>query len=402
MRFARVLLAAVPVVLAAGCGGGDSGPPLLLVATGAGLTVLDGTTGLFDAPAASAVTTPDGSLLVRAEPIGTRTEVRASDVAGTGDGWLAMVDGTMEPRAVAADGTRVALVSPATVPAGPDGGIAPGCERTEIAVVGEDGAVERYELEGNVEPEAFAVDATALFVIVYEPAEAPTSYQVRRLDLVTGELGDVYSVDAELQESMRGTARTQVWDPEGDRLYTLYQLESGAEVVTFVHVLDLDEQWAHCVDLPAGFTIGSAGMALAEGGDELYVADAASGAVVEVDTVDLAVARTGSIASSPNGTASVAVDDGAVFVAALTGITRVDRDTLTGERTFATTGPVVGLQQSRVGDELFVAWADRIGVLDPESGAVLRDWPIDTGVTGGVLSLGGSTVPGYSGVKCAC
>lgn len=385
--------------LVAGCGGGADGPPLVVVGTASGLAVLDGGTGIVGPPSASAVTNPGGELLARAQPIGTQTQVRVTEVAGA-DWWSTTVDSTLEPRTLSSDGGRIALVAPAT--AWLPGAIAPGRDRTEIAIVHDGGAVERYDVDGNIEPEAFSLDGTALFVIEYLPAEAPTSYRVRRLDLGTGEVGDVFSADAELQESMRGTARTQVWDPDGGRLYTLYQLQAGPEVITFVHVLDLEEQWAHCIDLPAGFAPGTAGMALAEGGDELYVADAASGAVIEVDTVDLDVARTATVAPLPGGSASVAVDDEAVFIGAGTTITRLDRGSLAPEGDMTSANAVVGLQRSPVANELFVAWTGGVVVLNADTGEMLRQWWIDSALTGGVVSLGGRAIPAYSGSPCAC
>jgi len=402
MRTTRSLTVAVLLLVAAGgCGGGDAGPPLLLVGTGLGVAVLDAASGVLGPPAPTAISSPGGELLVRADLVGTRTQLRIVGVADGAEEWSSTVEGSYEPRSVAADGDRVALVPPPGPTAA--GALAPGRSRTDLAVVHDDGRTERYDLEGNVEPEAFSLDGTALFVISFLPAEAPTSYQVRRLDLGTGELGDVFSVDAELQESMRGTARTQAWDPDGDRLYTLYTSHHGDDVTTFVHVLDLDEQWAHCIDLPAGLSPGTAGMALAEGGDQLYVADAVGGSVVEVDTTELMVARVGSIAlRAAPGATSVATGDDEVYVGAGPEVVRLDRRSLEVVETFPSDGDVVGLQRSRTSDELFVGWVDGVGVLDPVEGTLLRRWPLDTAATGGVLSLGGRAVPGYAGIQCAC
>ena len=74
---------------------------------------------------------------------------------------------------------------------------------TSLTVVSTDtGDMRDYPLAGNFEPEAFATSGSSLFVIEYLPPMAPDRYRVRKLDLETGEVGAVYSVDGHLQESM--------------------------------------------------------------------------------------------------------------------------------------------------------------------------------------------------------
>jgi hypothetical protein len=398
MRVRSALTVALVLVAAAGCsGGGGAGSPLLLVGTNAGLAVLDAATGVLDGPTGVTVTTPGGELLVHAQWRGTRTVLRAERVADGSDAWDLELDGSYEPRTASVGASRVAL-GPPSEPLPPGILVAPR-STTELVVAHEDGRVDRYDLDGNVEPEAFSLDGTGLFVLSFQPPEAPTSYQVRRLNLRSGAIEDVYSVDAELQETMRGTARTQAWDPDGSRLYTLYTDDRGTN---FVHVLDLDEQWAHCVDLPSTIVPDTAGMAVADGGETLYVADATGGVLAEVDTVDLAVARSVDVAAEGSGwLTSVAVGDDAVFVADGAHVVRLDRGSLEPQGSFSVPG-VVGVQWSHVSDELFVADTGAVSVLDPRSGDVVRRWHVDAARTGGVVSLGGRTVPGYAGVQCAC
>ena len=400
MRATRALAAAVAAVLvAAGCGA-DSGPPLLLLGTEAGTAVVDGTTGIVGHVAPTALATPDGSLLVEATSSTGDTVVRATDVASNSERWVAGVGGVFEPRVASASGDLVALTPPWGSVAG--GLLAPGRATTQLRVVHADGNVDEYEVAANVEPEAFALDGSSLVVITYLPAEAPTSYQVRRLDLATGELSDMPSPDPDLQEDMRGTARTQVWDPDGSRLYTLYTLTAGPEVLAFVHVLDLDEQWAHCVDLPAGLAATTAGLALADDAGTLYVADAAGGGVAGIDTTRLSVERTGELGASsvdPTVRSVVAVAGSDLFVGAGAEITKVDRTSLQVLDRFVVATPVVGLQGSPT--ELYVADFDSLAVLDPRTGFQLHDFVL-VATTGALTSLGSRTIPAYTGSECAC
>jgi hypothetical protein len=165
-----------------------------------------------------------------------------------------------------------------------------------VVVAATTGEPERtYDLEGNFEPEAFTRKGDALFLVEYLPAMRPDRYRVRKLDLSSGAAGAVPSVDGHLQESMQGTARVSAASADGSRLYTLYTTDGPNGPKAFVHVLDLDEGWAHCVDLPAA--LGSAPedeLAIVAGaGDHgVVVIDAAGGVAAEVDPSTLRVART--------------------------------------------------------------------------------------------------------------
>ena len=143
-----------------------------------------------------------------------------------------------------------------------------------------------YDIAANIEPEAFSTDGGALFVVQYLPPMDPDRYQVRRLDLGTGELTLVPSVDGANQGQMPGIARTSVMAPDGRRLYTLYTSEENGQRYSFVHVLDLDRQWAHCVDLPLTFGADpeAMGIAIDPNGSRVYVADVAAGKLAAIDT----------------------------------------------------------------------------------------------------------------------
>jgi hypothetical protein len=388
-----VVAVVVVVVLGTACGGSDeaNGPPVLLVGTPSGVTVFDTATSTLSPPAPRAVTSPDGALLVRADLLGTRTWVRAVDLASATNRWDARVEGTFEPRAVSADGARVALTPPPG--ALEAGAVAPGRTTTDLAVVHNDGTSETYEVNGNVEPEAFSLDGTTLFVVQYLPARLPTSYQVRQLDLATGELADVESVDGELHGRMSGTARTQVWDPDGSRLYTLYTQEVGNSTTAFVHVLDLDEEWAHCVLLPDGFTPSSAGVALADGAKDLYVADVVGGVVAKVDTQELTVVDEATMDPVPTAYMSpMAVVGETVFVGADRDVRRLDRVTLDELGSLRTGVDVVGIQRGRDETAVFIATPGALLLLDLATGSVLERTLADESM-GSFQSLGARTIP---------
>src|SRR5262249_22137612 len=91
----------------------------------------------------------------------------------------------------------------------------------------------------------------------------------------------------------------------------------------FVHVLELDQQWAFCVDipLPFGATGGGARMTIAVSPDsaKVYVADLAAGAVAEVDAATLTVSA---MARFENLLPSVAAASSAVGAAVWLGLGR--------------------------------------------------------------------------------
>jgi hypothetical protein len=130
----------------------------------------------------------------------------------------------------------------------------------------------RFELPGNVEPEAFSVDGDGLFVLDYLPPTAPDGYRVRWLDLTTSELTPLLTqlkqvVPPGAEEVMRGQGRRAVLDPDRSMLFTLYThggdhrhtgnllgvRPDAPNVHAFIHSLHLSQNWAVCIDLPAPF-----------------------------------------------------------------------------------------------------------------------------------------------------
>ncbi len=229
-----------------------------------------------------------------------------------------------ELRALSADGSLAALLVRL-----PD-------DRTRIIVVADPagtaaapapGASNTFDLDGLVEPEAFASDGSLLFVIDHRAGAQPGTYRIRPLDLATGSLQAALGpTKLPLEEDMRGRGVRQVWAPDGTRLYTLYIRQSphggGEPTVGLVHVLDLVEEWAYCVDLPAGFGAGaegSAALAVSPDSSTLAVVDGNAGQAAFVDTSTLAVVDTAQLPADVPGIGGAGSgDDRAAIHLALT------------------------------------------------------------------------------------
>ncbi|MEX2394540.1 MAG: hypothetical protein WD826_08690 [Actinomycetota bacterium] len=384
----RWIGAVVLLLVLSGCG--DGRHELLFVRTADGLSVVDASGGRTLFTATGAVPSRDWSRMLRAEPDGPRTRLSVLDPSTGAVSGTRTVDGGLDVRAVSSDGLSVALAPP--------GGYANGRPTTPVVVSGPRSS-RRYDLEGNYEPEAFSLDRSTLFVIEYMPALAPDRYRVRQLDLGTGEVSGVYSIDKYIQEAMRGTARTQAPAPDGRRLYTLY----GTGDRSFVHVLALDEKWAHCIDLPPMFGKGAEqDMALAVSPDSsrLHVADANAGLVGVFETATHAIVRTVRIDLPGHGPVRLAATHDRIYVGRDGRVVAIDASSLARTRAWSVPGVVSGIQAAD--DSVYVALGDRIAVLDVRSGRVLRTLrgPGMTGIE--QLGLGGSPVGSRAALTCAC
>jgi DNA-binding beta-propeller fold protein YncE len=232
-------------------------------------------------------------------------------------------------------------------------------------------------LKGNYEPEAFSTDRKSLFVIRFLPARAPTRYQVRRLDIEEGRVHAVYTPDADLQESMGGTARIQTASPDGSRLYTLYTTGTGNDRYAFIHVLSLDEIWAHCIDLPPEFAKHAdtaTSISVSPDGRRLYVVNAAAGMMAEVDTSTLEVVKTAPIDFVVAAHVHSAVDDSGstVFFTSGNSVAAVNTMDLTVRASWEMDQKVQGVQVAVDGARVYVGLVDRIVVLDAASGKQLE------------------------------
>jgi hypothetical protein len=402
-------MAAVLAVALAGCArlgaGAGAGPEeVLFLRTPEGITLVRALPEGVAINFPDAVPSTDWSAVVRAVPGAGETRVEALDSPSGALLWSRVVPGTLEARVASRNGSLVALGSPRE-----GTGYPAGRSSTTLVIAGSDGSERTIELEGNYEPEAFSTDGQSLFVIEYLPPKDPTQYRVRRLDLRTEQIVGVYTVDAELQEAMQGTARIQAASPDGTRLYTLYTLQ-GPDGMSraFVHVLALDELWAHCVDLPAAFVNAgekSLAISIAPDGRHLYVADASTGTVAEVDTEALAVTRTAHAEfDSPGGAAHAATgSDGMLYLAKGSHLVSVDASTMSPVRSWDMDGRITGIQAPGNGRRLYVGLKDQIVILDTETGE--NAGVIDPANVGTIDQLGQETASleeDRTEIECAC
>ena len=414
VRGGLVLTALVSAVLLAACsdpgsgplaalhGGGGTEGDVLYVGTDEGVTALDVSVGTARFQASRGVAAPDWSVVFTTEATSrNRTRVDGLDPA---TGAVVSSHTVRAPhlvaRVAARDGGAVVLGPPAADAASP---YPDGRERTTLVVVGGARGQRTYDLRGNYEPEAFSTDLSSLFVVDYTPAAAPTEYRVRRLDLTTGRVHDVFSRDKELQEAMPGTARTQTRSPDGGRLYTLYEVEDLG--TAFIHVLDLDEQWAHCIDLPKPFGRhpgGATALTVTPDSASLYVTDRTGGAVAEVDTAELSVRRKARIdARRDADTAASAMWGDTLFVGGGSRMTAISTESLTTQREWPVDNEVSAVQPSSDGAHLYVTSGRRVAVLESVSGRreELLHVPGDAPIT----SLGSPGLsPDRGSIQCAC
>jgi outer membrane protein assembly factor BamB len=391
----RMLLGTVlgTTVLLVGCAARPGSAPddVLFLRTSKGVILLRSLPASRAVRLSEAVPSTDWSTVVRTIPRADGTRVVALDASSGRELWSREMAGNLEVRVASERGSMVALGRPRT-----DNGYPSGRSFTTLVLVSEDATEPRtIRLRGNFEPEAFSTDGGSLFVVQYLPARAPTRYRVRRLDLSTDRVVGVYTVDAELQEAMQGTARVQAASPDGRRLYTLYTLEGPDGVRrAFVHVLSLDELWAHCVDLPESFGTSSEqaiALSVAPDGDHLYAADAATGTVAEVDTETLAVTRSTELGfGPPAGPAHAARGpDGLLYLASGRQLVSVDASTLMQRRSWNMEEPITGIQVAKDGERLYVGLRRRIVVLGTATGGRLS--MLRPGHIGIIDQLGRST-----------
>lgn len=386
--------------------GADATAGPLLVGNTDRISAIDPDTGnlLFDA--GEALATADGSQLVQATADDEDTRIAQLDAATGDEQTVTHIDGTWELRLLSADGTTAVLMPPKAN--GVDPYLPEARTSTSMLLVHLDGrSPERFDLDGNYEPEALSTDGSALFVIEYTPALAPEQYQVRQLDLASGTVHDVFSRDKELQEAMGGNARTQVASPAGDRLYTLYTLgNADGTRQAFIHVLSLDEQWAHCIDLPAGVAIGpqfTTALAVSPDGDRLYVVDGAGNRIVDVDTDELTIVDSEYLdrdESEPARVSAAAASDDAVYASIDDTITVHDSKTLEEVASWVVSAPAISIQLER--DLVYLALPDRLQVLDPADGTIEEIFRSGERITRFVGPSPEPPQPQRGGLECAC
>lgn len=322
-----------------------------------------------DAPSFRGYATPSGdwSTVVQSSIVRGVTTLTATDPRSGSQMWGMELGGRLVVKLVSAGGDTVVL-APATQPH-----FTLGRARTKLVIAGPSSTEPRYlTLGGNYEPEAVSVDGSTLFVIRYLPAHKPNRYQVRQLDVATGEVSGVYTPDAHLQEAMGGTARVQAAAADGTRLYTLYTIGSGDSKRAFIHTLGLDEKWAHCIDLPSSFATkaqSATALALSPDGDRLYVTNSVTGGMAEIDTESLGVIRTSAIDIVHSGqTAAVHDGDSTLYVTSGNSLVTVDLQSLTQVDSWEFGRDITGMQVAAREGRLYVGFRDEVSIVDPTTG----------------------------------
>lgn len=358
-------------------------PDVVLAETRHGLVVLGGARprGL----GAAAVVSRDGGVVYAAtsDGFGGSTLVRVNPVDGEPAGRTALA-GRWVPRVVSGDGRSCALTT--TPPA-----VRPAARARTPLLVTADGRQRRYDLGGVVEPDAFTEDGTGLFVLEWLPPQAPDRYRVRLLDLVSGAVQPLFTrakvpVPAGAEEEMRGEGRQAVLSPDRRLLYTLYTHQpdhrhtrdliagrpGGAHA--FVHVLNLAERWAYCLDLPHPFGQGPAAghaVAISADGRRLAVVDVTSGSLAYADTAALTIERVASVPAAGGAASLVLAPDGhRALIGAGTTVSVLDRDAGTVTARWPLPGAIRGLGLSLDAARLYAGAADEVVWLDAGSGTL--------------------------------
>lgn len=106
------------------------------------------------------------------------------------------------------------------------------------------------KLDGNFEVEAISADGTSLFLVEHLPAAKPDRYVIRWYDLSREQLVADPLRSKTADEVMTGYAWGGTASTDGEWLFTLYL--STDRKVAFIHMLNLNEKFTVCVDLPSG------------------------------------------------------------------------------------------------------------------------------------------------------
>ena len=393
--------------------GTSSGPMLLDVATGEPL----GSTGDRAADGAATLAAPDGSRLYTTTSDGTTTSLVTRDAATGEIVAETQVDGRFDVRVASVSGEVVAMMEP--LPDGVDPWTPIPRAETTIVVADPTGELpaRRLTLEGNYEPEAFSADDRNVFLIEHLPAEDPTAYRVTFLDLETGEIRPVNGRFKVPPQRMPGTRLLQLFDPIRAQLYTLYTNEAqgsddawddgagsygtstygtdgsyggggssgdaGEQVdVTFVHVLNLRNGWAFCAGVPRSFwgrQPRELALAISPDGAILYLVDATSGVVSEMNTRSLEIVRTHRVDLTADGegahtSAAVSADGGTMFVGSAGGgaaIHAFATDTFEPTARWSMPSVVHDVARSADGERLYAVLDDAIALVDPGDGSTL-------------------------------
>jgi hypothetical protein len=351
-------------------------PDLLVVQTAAGVALVDARGDRIVVPAAPGQISYDRLAFAAARHRSGGTNLDERLLSGD---ILYNVDlpGDLSVRVVSPSGMWVALVEGAHGIAGPG---AAGREETTIVVANSSGEVRRLTVPGCVEPEAFTVDGTHLYMLDYLPPLAPDRYRVRMIEIATGQATALLTRDKRVippgaEEEMRGEGRQAVYGQNRRMLFSLYSHQPDhvhtrdlisarvdhPDVHAFVHCLSTDGWYAYCVDLPAPFGGGDASghaIALAPVGEHPYVVDTTSGTVAAIDAGQLTVRSTGGFAPAGHGaTAALVTSAGRQLVVATGSTVQVlDADKLSTVARWELPAPAQGV--ALTGDRLWIGRRD--------------------------------------------
>jgi len=348
---------------------------------------------------AYAVPSRDWSTVVRTKWRRGSTRIEAFIPSSGTKLWSQRAESVLRTKVVSENGNLAAL--------GPlyEGDYRVGRKRTQIVIAGRSGSPRYIGLTGNYEPEAFSLDGKSLFVLHYRPARAPTSYQVQRLDLATGNVHDVFTPDAHRQEAMRGDARVQAVSDDGRRLYTLYTVRTPHGLHAFIHVLSLDELWAHCIDLPDDFALGArhSALSVSPDGNSVYVANPVAESVAEVDAHALSVKRTSEVDFGLPARTHAVLSEGTMYLGNGSFLTAVGLNDLQEKDSWVMGNRINGIQVSRDGRHLYVGLVNRVVVLDAVSGKVTKSLdPKGVGRIGRLGRVIKTINPIPKTLSCAC
>jgi hypothetical protein len=151
-------------------------------------------------------------------------------------------------------------------------------------------------LKGHFSFDAISNDGQQLYLI--EPL-AGSAYQVRLVHVFSNTLQpDAVAVKGEVEAgAMSGYKIAAVADPGGNMLYSLYGRNDGRP--PFIHALDLEHQFAYCIDIPAiasqrtnYVNANASGWALSlDAGGHMLYASSSLGQVTAIDTNQFSVVR---------------------------------------------------------------------------------------------------------------
>lgn len=182
--------------------------------------------------------------------------------------------------------------------------------------------------------------------------------------------------------------------PDLTVLYTLYTNQPGHEHTrnliagtrdtanAFVHTLQLDQNWAYCVDLPAPFGNGpAAGHAIAAAPDgAVFVVDITSGRVACIDPDSLTVTRVTSIPTG-TGTASAVATDAHLFIGIGSTVHVIAWPAMAVLGGWPLPGTIRGLAASDDAGRLYVGTPGHVVWIDSRTGTVEGTMPVP-GLTG--------------------